>query len=966
MNHIKDLTELDDKRRKLKKEAKYIADASRELQEKERRAEEELVRAEKLATDYQRLIEKQKKTMADLEKDPRVTRKIQFGSPDEAVVPPIPVVVTHEPYVDRAGNTVMPTPKENLAMAVKTLQERKDDAGVEQALKFCAKALEQQEKVETSRKLASDSKDCLSSAGHGGKTRPPAQVHSHVGSSEKRRLGRDADRPIQIHSDPKGRRSRSPHKHDRRRDVPNITRPDMPPPKNRGVVIYDQGQQRRDDGNRDDAGKRNHEDNRHSHGGRSHEKSKGASEHRGDSKRSDRSRSRSKSVSKKDEPPHGDPGSPPSSKHGGGGFRKRTPSPDRGSNGGKRDPSDARNRVDALRNNMYVGPPCFGQRIRDEVPPKTFKISGQLKTYDGTSEPQTWLDDFFNAIKFATGTPNTAVQYLPLVLVGTARQWLQDLPERSINCWSDLQEVFKKNFLGTYQRAGTPGDLQRCIQRPDETCREYLARWIRLKNSCEGVTDEMAVISFVGGLEKGTLLRYELTRLKDQGRLSFNEMISIASGHAAASDDANMKMPANAYGGVKQKNKRKNQTEEEKPSDGMVAMAFQGRGNGGQRGRGRGGGAGRGQQRKDESQTSAPKAQMTYEEFRDLPCMIHVDANGKSSHTNRTCKFVNDLKADPEAGYKRARRNRPRGKGKAEKAKESEDASDMDEDEPKPSEKSDDAGKSKNPFQQKKAVFHTFLATPSVKAQKSAMRALNATVPKVPQYVKWSENPITWDRQDHPDVIPRGFLALVVNPMIDGYEFTKCLMDGGSSLNIMYIATLEKLGLTTTQLNHSSTIFYGVVPGRKAASLGSIKLPVVFGDEDNYREESVTFEVVPFKSVYHVIFGRPAYHTFHARPCYIYNKLKMPGPKGTITITCNPKKAQQCELGEAAFAEEVLYSEELQGMRDKVDKTEMPALKRQLQETTPTFKAADETKQVELVAGDSAKTTSVGAQLDPK
>ncbi|KAK1615994.1 hypothetical protein QYE76_021511 [Lolium multiflorum] len=42
----------------------------------------------------------------------------------------------------------------------------------------------------------------------------------------------------------------------------------------------------------------------------------------------------------------------------------------------------------------------------------------------------------------------------------------------------------------------------------------------------------------------------------------------------------------------------------------------------------------------------------------------------------------------------------------------------------------------------------------------------------------------------------------------------------------------------------------------------------------------ITFEVVPFKSSYHVIFGRRTYHKFHARACYIYNKLKIPGPKG--------------------------------------------------------------------------------------
>ncbi|KAK1612603.1 hypothetical protein QYE76_036276 [Lolium multiflorum] len=96
----------------------------------------------------------------------------------------------------------------------------------------------------------------------------------------------------------------------------------------------------------------------------------------------------------------------------------------------------------------------------------------------------------------------------------------------------------------------------------------------------------------------------------------------------------------------------------------------------------------------------------------------------------------------------------------------------------------------------------------------------------------------------------------------------------------MYPETLERMNLTKEQLKHSNTEFHGVVPGKKANSLGSITLPVAFGDVHNFREEKITFEVVPFKSSYHVIFGRPTYHKFHARACYIYNKLKIPGPKG--------------------------------------------------------------------------------------
>jgi hypothetical protein len=358
---------------------------------------------------------------------------------------------------------------------------------------------------------------------------------------------------------------------------------------------------------------------------------------------------------------------------------------------------------------------------------------------------------------------------------------------------------------------------------------------------------------------------------------------------------------------------------------------------------------------------------VSYDEYRDMPCFAHRDASGKCNHTNRNCKFVNDIKADQEAGYKRNRRQRPWGKGKADKEKESKDGSDMDEDPaPKPAEKAEgEAGKG-NPIKNKKEPFTRSLDPPTAKAQRAAMSSLNATLPKIRQYVRWSEVPVHWSHDDHPEHIPDGYYAMVVCPVIHGYEFSKCLMDGGSNLNIMYVETLTKLGLTKTQLCHSAVTFYGVVPGRQAKSLGSITLKVAFGSEENYREEPITFEVVPFKSTYHVIFGRPAFHSFHAKPCYIYNQLKMPGLDGIITIYGSFRKAKECEEGEAAFAEAVFFGEEFKEIHAATDPAEMPASKQEVSASPPTFKPTVDTKQVELVAGDAAKTTSIGTNLSPK
>ena len=132
-------------------------------------------------------------------------------------------------------------------------------------------------------------------------------------------------------------------------------------------------------------------------------------------------------------------------------------------------------------------------------------------------------------------------------------------------------------------------------------------------------------------------------------------------------------------------------------------------------------------------------------------------------------------------------------------------------------------------------------------------------------------------------------------------DLTKVLMDGGSSINILYYDAFRRMGLTDKNLKSSNTIFHGVVPGKLAYPLGKISLEVAFGDDHDSRSETLTFEVVKIKSPYHALFGRSAYAKFMARPCYVYLQLKMPGHKGTITVHGSRKVALECEEGDAAY-----------------------------------------------------------------
>lgn len=88
---------------------------------------------------------------------------------------------------------------------------------------------------------------------------------------------------------------------------------------------------------------------------------------------------------------------------------------------------------------------------------------------------------------------------------------------------------------------------------------------------------------------------------------------------------------------------------------------------------------------------------------------------------------------------------------------------------------------------------------------------------------------------------------------------------------------MEKMGIPPSHLMPTKNGFHGIVPSREANAIGQITLDVVFYTLENYRLERLLFDVVPFKSGYHVLLGQPAFVKFMVVPNYAYLKLKMSG-----------------------------------------------------------------------------------------
>ena len=79
---------------------------------------------------------------------------------------------------------------------------------------------------------------------------------------------------------------------------------------------------------------------------------------------------------------------------------------------------------------------------------------------------------------------------------------------------------------------------------------------------------------------------------------------------------------------------------------------------------------------------------------------------------------------------------------------------------------------------------------------------------------------------------------MVLDPIIDGFHLMRILMDGSSSLNLLYQDTVRKMGIDSSRIKPTKTKFKGVLPGVEACCTGSITLEVVFGLQDNFRKKT--------------------------------------------------------------------------------------------------------------------------------
>jgi hypothetical protein len=427
----------------------------------------------------------------------------------------------------------------------------------------------------------------------------------------------------------------------------------------------------------------------------------------------------------------------------------------------------------------------FSREIRTAAFPQRFRQPTTIVKYNGETDPRVCLNDYRLACQLGGATSDEVIIHnLPLHLADSVRTWLEHLPASQIHNWGDLVHTFAGNFQGTYVCPGNSWDLRSCTQKPSESLRDFIRRFSKRCTELPSVAQSEIVHSFL----EGTTCRDLVRELGRSPPVDSNELFDIATSFASgeevvgaifdgkkgkrtndapAEGSKSKKLHQKKKRGKKGKKPRREARELGRDADDGEALAV------------------------DPAQRGprpAPRGPGVFDDMLKKTCPYHKTP---VNHTLEQCDLLKRFYGCVAAKDNEAKKDRGDGEACGFSAVE-------------------------NVF----LIFGGPTVDMSSRQRKRERHEVLATE-KAPPSLDWSEDAITFSREDHPNRIPNpGQYPLVVDPVIGNARFSKVLMDGGSSLNILYAHTLRLLRIGLDQLRPSTTPFHGVAPGKRVQPLG--------------------------------------------------------------------------------------------------------------------------------------------------
>lgn len=142
---------------------------------------------------------------------------------------------------------------------------------------------------------------------------------------------------------------------------------------------------------------------------------------------------------------------------------------------------------------------------------------------------------------------------------------------------------------------------------------------------------------------------------------------------------------------------------------------------------------------------------------------------------------------------------------------------------------------------------------------------------------------------------------LYFTALINGNEVRRALIDGGSSINVMLLATIEAAGISKDRIVEQIIEIAGFA-AEGQATLGHITVDLEVGQI----KKPTRFHVINTRPSYHILLGWPWIHKARAVPSSLHQCLKavVNGKCVTIPASIMPFERREAHIVGAAFSEE--------------------------------------------------------------
>lgn len=136
--------------------------------------------------------------------------------------------------------------------------------------------------------------------------------------------------------------------------------------------------------------------------------------------------------------------------------------------------------------------------------------------------------------------------------------------------------------------------------------------------------------------------------------------------------------------------------------------------------------------------------------------------------------------------------------------------------------------------------------------------------------------------------------ALVVSMMVANTKLDKIFCTTGFSHSIIYLSTLERLGISKKDIRPQKETLRGNL-GEELKSVGKITLNVTAGERPRFRTLVVDFLVMDTPSVYDIIFGAKGLADMRAIASTYHLVIRFWTEAGVGEVRGSQKIARECE-----------------------------------------------------------------------